>query len=253
MPVVAAEIAAAVTEREFRRLLALPRRGSLPEGVLESMRAARRWYSAYGDPFVATHRVDVEEIGPSRVTLATGDVIGGDTLAEYLVAGDVHGIVVVAASAGTKVADEAARLWRDDRPDAGYALDRFAAAVAESLLLLASASLCESLSPRREQLLRHLSPGCGRWDIAHQRDLMRVLTGSSSSPAREEAVVTLGPVTLLESGGLSPQHSVLAAFGVTHRAHAATPEAACRDCDLDPCNLRRVPFARRNPGPRVTP
>ena len=251
-PVRAAEVAAAVTEREFRRLLGWPRKGTLPAGAPESMQAARRWYAANGEPFVAMRRIDLAMIGPESVTLAGGDVLAGRALAEYLSAGDAHGLVVVAASAGASVAAEATRRWRDDRPDEGYVLDRFAAAVAEALLRHASAGCCDSSAPRRERLLRPVSPGCGRWDIVHQRDLMNLMAGGSSPPVRDDARAAIGPVVLLESGALSPPHSVLAICGVTHRAPAVTPELACRDCDLDSCNFRRVPFARPNPRPRVT-
>ena len=52
----------------------------------------------------------------------------------------------------------------------------------------------------------------------------------------------VGPVRMLESGALHPQHSVMAAMGVTHRKVANSPELICRSCDLDPCNFRRAPF-----------
>jgi hypothetical protein len=64
---------------------------------------------------------------------------------------------------------------------------------------------------------------------------------SRSSPAA--AADSCGPLTLLASGALHPQHSLLAALGVTHRAFVATRESSCRRCDLDPCSFRRVPLA----------
>ncbi len=240
-----AEIAAAVGDREFRRLMGLPRAVHLPEGVLHSMRGARQWYSIHGDPFVATRRVEVAAIGAASVTLATGAALPGRAIASLLSAQDSHAVVAVAVSAGPRVAAEATRSWVADRPDAGYALDRFAAAVAEGLLRHAFTRLCESLLPAREQLTRHLSPGCGHWDVAHQRDVMDVLIGTRPS--------SLGPIDLLESGALKPQHSMLAVFGVTRHARNRPPEAACRACDLDPCNFRRMPFAGDGPRLRVNP
>ncbi|NJD33085.1 MAG: hypothetical protein FIB04_14500 [Gammaproteobacteria bacterium] len=240
-----AEIAAAVSDREFRRLMALPRTGDLPEGVLQSMRDARQWYSIHGDPFVATRRVEVAAIGAASVTLATGAALPGRAIASLLSAQDSHAVVAVAVSAGPRVAAEAAHSWSADRPDAGYALDRFAAAVAEGLLRHAFTRLCDSLLPEREQLTRHLSPGCGHWDIAHQRDVMDLLTGPR--------LARLGPMTLLESGALDPQHSMLAVSGVTRHGRSLTPGAACLACDLDPCTLRRMPFAGDGARQRVNP
>jgi hypothetical protein len=59
-----------------------------------------------------------------------------------------------------------------------------------------------------------------------------------------EHCMTIGPVTLLESGALRPQHSLLAALGVTRRAIVSTPESSCRSCDLAHCRYRRARYAR---------
>jgi hypothetical protein len=246
IPVTAAEIAGTVSEREFRRLLLLPRMGDLPDAVLGTMRAARRWYSVHGEPFVASRRAELEDVDRSSVILASGAELAGDALARYLAEAEAGAVVVVAASAGASVALEAARLWADDRPDEAYALDRFAAAVAERLLLHVFAQLCGTFSRQGEQVMRHLSPGCGGWEIVHQHDLMTLLGGRLSAADGDGRAATLGPVTLLASGGLSPQHSVLAIFGVTRVARAGTAVIACRACDLDPCSFRRVPPARES-------
>ncbi len=65
---------------------------------------------------------------------------------------------------------------------------------------------------------------------------MRFVTGGRTA---------LGPVSMLESGMLFPQNSLLAAFGVTRQRVAPTPADACRRCDLDPCRYRRAPFAAK--------
>lgn len=249
----ASDIEAAVTDREFRRLLGLPRKGEVPEQVAATMRNARRWYAAHGEPFVAARRIALESIGRSSVTLAGGGALAGEALAVLLASNDARAVVAVAASAGASVAMESARLWADGRPDEAYALDRLAAAVAERLLLHAFSTLCESYSPAGEQLTRHLSPGCGGWEIDRQRDVMRLLNGNGFPDAASAGTDALGPVTLLESGALSPQHSVLAMFGVSGLASTVTPEACCRACDLDPCSFRRVPPARENDRSEVQP
>ena len=74
---------------------------------------------------------------------------------------------------------------------------------------------------------------------------MALLTG-------EEGGTALGPMALLPSGALRPQHSLLAALGVTRRSFAATPEDLCRSCDLDPCAFRRAPCATDNLRPQET-
>ncbi len=252
MDVSATDIEAAVTDREFRRLLGLPRKDDLPEAVTAMMQNARRWYALHGEPFLAARRFGVRSIGRSSVDLANGTTLAGDALASQLASNDAHAIVAVAASAGPAVAAEAARLWTDGRPDESYALDRFAAVVAERLLLHAYSTLCDAYAPAEERPMRHVSPGCGGWEIDRQRDVMRLLADAAPVDAPPVAVM-LGPVTLLESGALSPQHSVLAVFGVARSALAVTPEACCRACDLDQCSFRRVPAARHNDALKVNP
>lgn len=249
VPLAAATLAADVPEREFRRLLGLPRGAVLSDDLQRRAEWARRWYAEQGRPFVAARRVEVRGIGVGSVTLATGDVLTSEGLAERLGSGDAHALVALAASAGREVAEEAARLWKDDRPDESYFLDRFAAAVAECVVQRASAILCASVLPQGEWLLEHLSPGCGHWDIGDQHRLMALLTGDAPAQPAGAVGVSLGPVTLLPSGALQPQHSVLAALGVSRRPVPGRTAIPCRSCDLDPCSFRRVPYRQDEPPP----
>jgi len=233
--VAADEIAAGVPDREYRRLLGLPSDLALPGDLADGAQRARQWYAVHGRPFVATRRVALRDIGAVSVTLGTGDVLTSLALADRLREGGAHALVVLAASAGHEVAYEAALLWAAGHLDEAYFLDRFAAVVTEGLVSWASARLCRICAPRQEQLLPHLSPGCSHWDLADQHRLMGLLAHSAAD--------SCGPLTLLASGALHPQHSLLAALGVTHRAFVATRESSCRRCDLDPCSFRRMPLA----------
>ena len=243
LPVPALEIAAAVAEREFLRLLQLPRNRPLEGDLRERADGARDWYTRHGQPFAAVRRVGLGALGPATVTLETGEVLSGAALADRLRAGEAHAIVAVAASAGPEVAEESARLWAAELPDEAFFLDRFAAAVTERLVFWTAAALCRESEPAGETLLPHLSPGCGQWDLAGQHRLMALLTGQARADGAPDGLASLGPVSLLPSGALRPQHSVLAVFGVTKRMFAATPDDLCRSCDLDPCAFRRAPFA----------
>jgi hypothetical protein len=253
LPVSSVDAAAGVPDAEFKRLIGIPRGRDVPEAVSARAGLARRWYVEHGRPFVAARRVGLRSIETESVMLDTGDRVAGAALAERLRAGEAHGLVVMAASAGREVAEEAARLWADDRPDESYFLDRFAAAVVEQLVCRASAILCGEATAAGEGLLPHLSPGCGRWDIAGQHQLMALLLGVSPGELRAGAQAAdeepssgpaLGPVMLLETGALRPQHSLLAALGVTRRAIVSTPESSCRSCDLAHCRYRRAGYAR---------
>ena len=245
LPASAAELAAAVPEGEYLRLLGLPRGRTLEGDLLDRANGAHDWYARHGRPFVATRRVGVQTLGPTSVALETGGKLESKALADRLREGEAHALLALAASAGPEVAEETKHLWASDRPDEAFFLDRFAVAVTERLVFWASATICRASEPAKETLLPHLSPGCGHWDLADQHRLMALLTG-------EEDGTMLGPVQLLPSGALHPQHSLLAALGVTHRTFANTPEALCRSCDLDPCAFRRAPYTTSTLRPQET-
>ncbi len=242
-----AETAAFVSERELVRLLGLPRGRALEGDLRDRASGAREWYARHGDPFVATRRLAISPRPSSDacadvVRLEDGTELRSAVLANRLEAGAAHALVALAASAGTGVAAEVKRLWAAERPDEAYFLDRFAVAVTERLVFWASGELCRKAAPSGETLLAHLSPGCGHWDLADQHRVMGILTGEKGPRGTEERV-ELGPIELLPSGALHPQHSVLAVLGVTHRKGTTTPEDLCRACDFDPCAFRRAPCA----------
>jgi hypothetical protein len=234
-----AELAAAVSARELLRLVGLPRGRELAVELRERAQTAQAWYAAHGRPFAATRRYAVERVSASEVRLADGTTLRSGALADGLRATGGHAVVVLAVSAGPEAAAESRRLW-PDRPDEAYFLDRFAAAVAEALVLWASGHECRDASGAGETLLPPLSPGCGRFEIGDQQRLMQLLGGAPTPSERLE----LGPLQLLETGALDPPHSLLAVLGVTRQSlAAAAPEDLCRACELEPCGFRRAPFA----------
>jgi hypothetical protein len=234
------EIAAAVTSREYQRLLSLPRDLVLEGDLLDRANTAREWYTRNGVPFIAARKVDLTEVSTTTASLANGLKLESAVLAKRLREGEAHALEILAASAGNEVSQEVTRLWSIEHPDEAFFLDRFAVAVTEQLLFWASATLCRASESENETLMTRLSPGCGHWDIADQHKLMTMLTCTED---QESGGTILGPLHLLSSGAIHPQHSILAVMGVTHRKFAMAPEMICRSCDLDPCGFRRAPFA----------
>lgn len=257
LSVEAQSIAAEVPEREYRRLLGLPRRFEPTGDLFAHAQRARAWYADRGRPFLAARRVELSACSTRRVVLATGDVLESEVLAGRLRAGGAHALVVMAASAGHEAAAEAARSWNDGRPDEGFFLDRFAAAIAEALLRHATATIRAEFLQPGERLLAHCSPGCGKWPLDGQSRLATLLGANGSAVvggfASEPGEMSLGPVTLLASGALRPQHSMLAALGVTRRIVRRQSASPCRRCDLERCRYRRVPHCTDQPLTREAP
>lgn len=221
---------------EYQRLLGLPRARTLEGELAERALAARRFYAERGDPFVAARRIELAGVGAEQVTTREGLRFEGRTLAKRVREADAHALVALAVSAGPTAEAEARRLWAAEKPDESFFLDRFATAIVEQLVRWASVWTCRDAEPRGETALFHLSPGCGGWDFADQPRLFALLADGAGP---------LGPLTLLESGMLTPAHSMLAVLALTRHPVAPSPADACRSCDLAPCAFRRAPFGGR--------
>jgi hypothetical protein len=246
----APQLAGEVNERELLRLLGMPRGRALEGDLKDRAESARDWYAKHGRPYAAARRAAIRSCEAGAVRLEDGIELRSAVLGERLRQGEAHGVFALAATAGREVEQEVSRCWATDRPDEAYFLDRFAVAVAERLVFWAAGELCRASESSGETLLAHLSPGCGHWDLADQHRVMGLLTdGTVPHAASEGERVRLGPIDLLPSGALHPQHSLLAVLGVTRRAGTTTPEALCRECDHAPCAFRRAPFTARTSAP----
>ena len=242
LPASAAELAAAVPEREYLRLLGLPR-GRALEGDLRERARRRARLVRRARPAVRGHAAG----GRHRPRAGHGPPRHGSGASRALPS--PTGCARARPTPSSPLPRARAARWPtrraasgpSDRPDEAFFLDRFAVAVTERLVFWASAPICRASEPARETLLPHLSPGCGHWDLADQHR-------THGPPDRRGRRHGARPRSaLLPSGALRPQHSLLAALGVTRRSFAATPEDLCRSCDLDPCAFRRAPCATRPP------
>ena len=157
---------------EYARLLGYPAGKPLEGDVLARADEAIDWYRRRGKPMVYTR------------------VVGDETLA--------------AITAGAAVGDEVAKLWKADRVDEAYFLDRLAAAVVEHL--------AASLGSGR-------SPGHKGFPIEEQ--------------AKLHALVEPEEIELLPSGMLRPVHSILAVYGPEDSSLSP-----CARCDWR-CSFRR--------------
>ena len=233
----------------------MPRGHALEGDLKDRAEGARAWYAEHGRPYAAARRAAIRSCeGELRFASRTAASSGAPSSPSDCVTGEAHGVFALAATAGREVAEEVTRRWATDRPDEAYFLDRFAVAVTERLVFWAAGELCRSSESSGETLLPHLSPGCGHWDLADQHRVMALLGGEAVPHASSEGErVHLGPLDLLPSGALHPQHSLLAVLGVTRRVRGPpAPEALCRECDLSPCAFRRAPFTARTSAAPMT-
>jgi hypothetical protein len=245
-------LAGEVAEPELLRLLSMPRGRALEGDLRNRAEEARAWYAQHGRPFASARRVTIRSCEGGSVRLEDDTELRSARLADRVRQGAAHAVYALAATAGGEVAEEVSRRWATDRPDEAYFLDRFAVAVTERLVFWAAGELCRASEPAGETLLSHLSPGCGEWDLADQHRVMALLVENAAAPDASAERVHLGPLELLPSGALHPQHSLLAVLGVTRRVVSASPEDLCRDCELSPCAFRRAPFSPKTAPAPVT-
>jgi hypothetical protein len=231
----AAAVVAAIEAPELARLLGMPRDRPLEGEMAARAALAREWYARHGRPALFARRATVAGIGEGSVRLEGGRMLTGAAIARRLATGRAHAALAVAVTAGQEVDAETERLWKEDRPDEAYFLDRLATAVVERLMLRATTWLCREASIAGETALGHLSPGCGAWEFEAQRALFGWLAGDDPNPE-------IAPLEMLESGMLRPKLSLLAVVGLTREGAVSTAADSCRACDLARCVFRRAPY-----------
>jgi hypothetical protein len=201
--------AAKVPMALFRRHLGLPACAELDERLVALADDARSWYSQHGDPWTVALQVEIHRIIYDVIHLTHGHQLSSALLAQGLALARANALVIVAVTAGKAVDDRIDELWKSDRPDEAMFLNAYAIALVEHLRWQAGAHLRSLLREENLTVLPHYSPGYDGWDLADQGRLFRII-------GAEEEVTGL-PLKLHASGGLSPNKSTLAAYGVTRR------------------------------------
>ena len=228
-----------VLEPEYRRLLGYPRSAALGERAQELAGWARAWYRANGQPWVyAREAAELEVIGD--IVRLEGTPFRSLRLRSLIEQAAASGAVLVAASAGSALEEEATRLWREEKPDEYFFLEVFGSAVVECLITTTGARLCDWAESRGMAVLPHDSPGYVDWDIREQMRLLNLLRRGGQQPLP-------GELETLESGALRPKKSQLAVFALTRhteRVRRLTTLSPCENCSYTPCQFRRAAYVR---------
>ena len=132
---------------------------------------------------------------------------------------------------GPALEERERELSADDRMLEALLLDAFGSAAAEAAADALNALVCAEAQDLGLRVLPRFSPGYGRWDVKHQRQLLALLPTAQLD------------VTLTEGMMMIPRKSV--SFAV--RLSADAPEGRvdrrhCARCDLDGCAFRAEPY-----------
>jgi hypothetical protein len=227
----------AVQQAEYNRLLGFPRERELEGRARELVEHARAWYAGHGHPWIYARGMDSLRLDGDTVFLDAGPFTS-PRLAAMLRQSGAQTAVVVAVSAGPELEAEAARRWQDDRPDEYFFLEVFGSALAEHLVMVAGARLCDWADGRGLAVLPHYSPGYPDWDIGEQPRLLELIGRSAGRDWPS-------PLEVLDSGMLRPKKALLAVFGLTRetaRVGRLTELVPCENCSLAGCRYRRARY-----------
>lgn len=114
----------AVEPEEYNRLLGYPRGWVLHERARELADWARAWYAENGRPWVHTRQAESLEIGDASIHI-DGAIFTSPRLRKMLKDAGANGVFLAAVSAGPELEHEAAKLWRDEKPDEYFFLETF--------------------------------------------------------------------------------------------------------------------------------
>jgi hypothetical protein len=179
-----------------------------------------------------------------EATVIDGVPFSSSRLCSTFHAAGADGAVLVAASAGPEIEQEAQNRWRDEKPDEYFFLEAYGSAVVEHLVMMTGARLCAWADADGTAVLPHYSPGYPEWTIEEQPDLLQLI-----GRTRRDAI----PLELLDSGMLRPKKSLLAVFGLTRHVDRVRPLTAlspCEHCSYIGCAYRRSPYRRAQPSSR---
>ncbi len=200
----AAQLVDSLPRDLYRRHLGVPREGELEGRAAELAAESMAWYRAHGTPWTCAALREIRGIEGERIVLGGGSELSSAVFSAGLREARAHAVAVVAASAGARVDEEVDRRWTSGHPDEAMFLSSLAVAVAEELRERTSARIEVDAARGGVAALPRYAPGYEGWGLADQAALVSVLDDR-------------GPLRLLESGGLLPQKSTVAAIGLTRR------------------------------------
>jgi len=192
----------------FRRHVGLPACAELDERLETLFNQSKTWYEQHGEPWIEARQVAIQRIVYDVIHLEGPLQLSSSLLARGLARAHAHSLVVVAVSAGKKVDAQIDELWKSGRVDEAMFLNAYAIATVEHLRWQVGAHLRSTLGAETT-VLPHYSPGYDGWELADQARLFKLIASNGQSSSM--------PLELLDSGGLRPSKSTLAAYGITTR------------------------------------
>lgn len=228
-----------VQESEYIRLLGYPKDYKLKGRSKELANMTSQWYVQNGKPWVYTRPADNLTI-LENVFKINGIEFHSKYLLNQLKKAKADKVMLVAVSAGPECERQAAKLWKEHKPDEYFFMEMYGSAVVEHLVATTGARFCAWADQEGLAVLPHYSPGYSGWDVKAQNTLLSLIRQSEKFEFPEN-------LSVMETGMLNPKKSMLAIFGIT-KDISLTQDLEklipCENCALPHCKYRRAPYQR---------
>jgi len=227
-----------VKESEYKRLLGFPSNYKLEGRAKELAAWARNWFNENGKPWV--YAIQKKQLDISNDNLKICNIkLSSKRLRKQFTEAGVHGVMLVAVSAGKECEEKSQQLWLERKPDEYFFLEVYGSAVVEHLITTTGFYFCDWAERNGMAILPHYSPGYPGWKIEDQNKILEIIE-------LDKLHDLPGEICVFDTGMVKPKKSMLAIFGITKQLDKVQNFRElnpCKSCSLLSCQYRRIPYS----------
>jgi len=221
--------------KDYLRLLGFPNQYKPEDNILEMICWAEQWYETNGKPWVEAYDVNIL-FDAHNYFYANGIKIESPELFKRFSEAKVDRAIMLVASAGKELEEEANKYWNEGSPDKYYFLEIYGSAVVEELISSNTRNICGNSEIENYSVLDRYSPGYYGWDITGQHDLYKIILQSDHRIPKEK-------LSVLNSGMLWPKKSQISLNGLSKFVTKTKGnKLPCISCFYEDCNFRKAPY-----------
>lgn len=186
----------------------------------------------FAEPWAASVEVALCGIENDKIHLKHGleqVVLHSEQLPKIL--RNAESVVILLATAGDRVTQEAKRLMADGKQGQALAIDAVGSAMVVEAMKVLTDQVSSDAAQRGYGTTLRVGPGYTGWHFGDQAILFRFFEGRAGLP-----------VTMSDGIMMRPQKSLLGMVGLNPGGKKAPEIEPCRLCDLQNCMMRKAPF-----------
>lgn len=200
--------------------------------VLKVAEEQRERARQFAQPWAAAVEVPLCGIEDGRIYLKDGleqVVLNSEQLPKIL--RHSESCVILLASAGDAVTEEARRLMADGKQGQALAMDAIGSTMVVEAMKALTDKVSEQAMARGYGTTLRVGPGYTGWNFGDQALLFRFFEGRQGLP-----------ISMSDGIMMRPQKSLLGMVGLNPGGKKAPEIEPCRLCDLQNCMMRKAPY-----------